>query len=120
MDPDQINVIDKDAPPPDEGLTTGLGSAPPSGSRSSSHNSSSQQLHPTTSIILSISPAAGYTTFGYIYIAENKRHHQEDAITAYFNSAGREVTVLPCPDFDTFMVDYSLLDCNVSFLTNLP
>ncbi len=72
------------------------------------------------SIVLRISPAAGSATFGYIYIAEDKPRHPEDAITANFNSAGREVTVLPCPDVDTFMAKYSLLDCHMSFVNGLP
>jgi hypothetical protein len=76
-------------------------------------------LHPTTRIILCISLATGSATFGYIYIAENKHGHQEDTITAYFDSAGQEVTILPCPDFDTFMADYSLLDCDVIFVNDL-
>jgi hypothetical protein len=45
---------------------------------------------------------------------------QQDAITAYFDSAGRSVTVLPCPDFDSFLADTSLIYRDVLFLANLP
>jgi hypothetical protein len=119
MDPDLVNTINNNATPPIEGPSAGLGRTPPGGSQCLSHKSSSQQLHPTTSIALCISLAAGSATFGYIYIAEGKCHQAEDAITAYFSSAGREVTILPCPDFDTFMANYSLVDCDVSFFNNL-
>ena len=66
-----------------------------------------------------ISPAAGSATFGYIYLAEAELHYQ-DVITAYFDSAGWSVTVLPCPDFDSFLADTSLIYRDVLFLTNLP
>jgi hypothetical protein len=45
--------------------------------------------------------------------------HQEDAIVAYFKSAGREVVVLPCPHFATFLIDNSLQECNVTIIINL-
>ena len=69
--------------------------------------------------MLRISPAAGSATFGYIYLAEAELHHQ-DTITAYFDSAGQEVTVLPCPDFDSFLVDISLMYRDMLFITDLP
>jgi len=69
--------------------------------------------------MLRISPAAGSATFGYIYLAEAELRHQ-DAITAYFDSTGRSVTVLPCPDFDSFLANTSLIYRDVLFLTNLP
>ncbi len=120
MDPDQLNVVDENTPPPDKGPNAGLGRTPPGGSRSSSHSSSSQRLHPSTCIVLCTFLADGFATFCYIYIAENKCHHQEDAITTYFNSVGQEVAVLPCLDFNIFMADYTLLDCNMTFVNNLP
>jgi hypothetical protein len=69
--------------------------------------------------MLRISPAAGSARFGYIYLAEAELRHQ-DAITAYFDSAGREVTVLPCPDFDSFLADTSLMYRDVLIITDLP
>ena len=69
--------------------------------------------------MLRISPAAGTATFGYIYLVEAELRHQ-DAITAYFDSARRSVTVLPCPDFDSFLANTSLIYRDVLFLTNLP
>ena len=69
--------------------------------------------------MLRISPAAGSATFSYIYLAKAKLRHQ-DAITAYFDSAGQEVTVLPCPDFDSFIADNSLMYRDVLFITDLP
>ena len=44
----------------------------------------------------------------------------QDAITAYFDSAGREVTVFPCPNFDSFIADTSLMYRGMLFITNLP
>jgi hypothetical protein len=69
--------------------------------------------------MLRISPAAGFATFGYIYLAEAELRHQ-DAITAYFDSAGWEVTVFPCPDFDSFITDTILMYRDVLFIINLP
>ena len=83
------------------------------------NNSPSQRSLFTNNIMLHISPAAGSAIFGYIYLAEAKLRHQ-DTITAYFNSVGWEVTVLPCPDFDSFLANTSLMYCNVLFITNLP
>jgi hypothetical protein len=80
---------------------------------------SSQQLPPAADIFLRISPAAGSATFGYIFIAENKCH-QQDAITAYFYSAGREVMVHPCPYFANFLTEHSLQERNVSLIMDLP
>jgi len=58
--------------------------------------------------MLRISPAAGSATFGYIYLADAKLR-QQDAITAYFDSAGRSVTALPCV-ISTF-TDYHKYTC---------
>ena len=57
-------------------------------------------------VILRISPAHAWEQFG--------------TIQAYFDTAGREVTTLPCPDFEAFLRANSLRTCNVSFLCNLP
>jgi hypothetical protein len=46
------------------------------------------------------------------------RHEQ--VITAYFNSAGHEVTTIPCPDFETFIADTSLMYPDVMFISDLP
>jgi hypothetical protein len=70
------------------------------------------------SIVLHISHKAGSAIFGYTYIMSNECH-QEDAITAYFDSAGHEVMVLQCPDFDLFMFKHSLTDCNISFIGDI-
>jgi hypothetical protein len=94
------------------------GRAPSPASRTSSRNSS-QQLPPSSDIVLRISPAAGAAIFGYILILENERH-QEKAISAYFENAGREVTILPCPNFAKFLVDHSLQERNVSLIIDLP
>ena len=69
--------------------------------------------------MLRITPAAGSATFGYIYLAEAELRHQ-DAITAYFNIAGQEVAVFPCPDFESFIADTSLMYREVLFITDLP
>jgi hypothetical protein len=94
------------------------GRAPSPALRTSSRNSS-QQLPPSSDIILCISPAAGSAIFGYILIPENKCH-QEKAISPYFENAGREVTILPCPNFIEFLVDHSLQERNISLIINLP
>jgi hypothetical protein len=83
------------------------------------NNPPSQQSPLTNNIILRISPASGSATFGYIYLAETELHHK-DAITAYFDSGGWVVTVFPCPDFETYIADNSLMYRNVMFITNLP
>ena len=56
---------------------------------------------------------------GYIYLSGTKRCHEE-AITAYFDSAGREVAVLPCPDFEQFITDNYLLYRDLLFVSDLP
>ncbi len=64
-----------------------------SGIRDSLRNNPPSLRSPSSnSIILRISPAAGSATFGYVYMAETELRHQ-DAIIAYFDSAGREVSV---------------------------
>jgi hypothetical protein len=107
MDPDQ-----------DHDFNASPGRAPSAASRTSSRNSS-QQLPPSSDIVLRISPAAGSTIFGYILIAENERH-QENAISAFFENTGREVTVLPCPNFANFLLDHSLQERNISLIIDLP
>jgi hypothetical protein len=57
-------------------------------------------LTQATKVILYISPAAGSATFEYIYLVTHKCPHK-DAIMAYFNRAGREVSVIPCPEWLT-------------------
>ena len=69
--------------------------------------------------MLRISPAAGSAKFGYIYLSDTERRHEE-AITAYFDSAGREVAVLPCPDFEQFIADNNLLYRDLLFVSDLP
>ena len=90
----------------------------PGTARPPSRNSS-QQLPPSTDIVLRISPASGSATFGFILVSENERHLQ-DAIAAYFDSAGRDITVLPCPNFSTFLIEHSLQERNVSLVSDLP
>jgi hypothetical protein len=69
--------------------------------------------------MLHISPAAGSAKFGYIYLSDTKRRHEE-AITAYFDSAGRKVAILPCPDFEQFIADNNLLYRDLLFVSDLP
>ena len=72
-----------------------------------------------TPVILCISPAQVGAQTGYIHLASGELA-EEDAIRAYFDSAGREVTTLPCPDFEGFLLANSLRTRNVSFLMDLP
>jgi hypothetical protein len=100
--------------------------------RSSSHHSHTGSCHSSSSlppgrlllsqaakVIHCISPAEGSATIGYIYLATHERSHEE-AITAYFDSAGREVSIIPCPDFETFMVDNHLSNRDIVFDMDLP
>ena len=70
------------------------------------------------SVILHISPAQVGGQFGFIFLSSRERNN-EDAIRTYFDSAGREVTTLPCLDFERFLLANSLRTCNVSFITDL-
>ena len=123
MDPD----ADPDLPPVDNGgSTVSFPSHLSTSSSGRSHLSDSLRNNPpsqrspsTTNIMLCISPTAGSATFGYIYLKEAKLRHQ-DAITAYFDSTGRSVTVLPCPDFNSFLADTRIIYRDMLFLTNLP
>ncbi len=83
-------------------------------------NSSQVSRHSSPSpVILRISPAQGGVQYGYIHLSSGELCFQE-AIQAYFDSAGRDVTTLPCPDFEGFLLMNSLRTCNISFLTDLP
>jgi hypothetical protein len=84
-----------------------------------SSRNSSQQLPPSSDIVLRISPAAGSAIFGCILIPENECH-QEKAISAYFENTGHEVTILPCPNVAKFLVDHSLQERNISLIIDLP
>ena len=50
-------------------------------------------------VILRVSPAQAREQFGYIHLTSGEHKHQE-TIRAYFDSAGREVITLPCPNFE--------------------
>ena len=69
--------------------------------------------------MLRVSPSAGSATFGYIYLTDAERCHK-DTLTAYFDSAGREVTVLPCPDFECFVVDNTIPFRDILLVSDLP
>ena len=86
---------------------------PGTSNRTSNHTPSS------SSVILRISPTQVGGQFGYIYLSSRERN-SEDAIGAYFDGAGREVTTLPCPDFEGFLLANSLHTRNVTFITDLP
>jgi hypothetical protein len=60
----------------------------------------------------------GSATFEYIYLATHK-HPRKEAITAYFDSAGHEVCIIPCPDFETFVVNNHLSNQDVVYVTDL-
>jgi hypothetical protein len=83
------------------------------------NNPPSQQSPPTDKIVLHISLASSSATFGYIYLAETKLYHQ-DAISAYFDSPGQEISIIPCPDFDMFITDLNLMYHDVMFISDLP
>jgi hypothetical protein len=129
-----IMELDDNAPPPHTANYRGIMGGPPpenvppldmashagsSRSHRSSPQSSSSTSPPTNNIVLCVSPASGLATFGYIYLAETKLHHQ-NAIFAYFNSVGREISVIPCPDFDTFISNLNLMYRDIMFISDLP
>ena len=70
-------------------------------------------------VILCILSAQDSGTFGFIHLATREVFNQAALIT-YFNSAGRDVLVIPCPDFEGFLAANSLCLCNVSFPSDLP
>ena len=72
-----------------------------------------------TPIILRISPAEVGKQRGYIHLASGELA-DENAIRAYFDSVGREVMSIPCPDFEGFLLAHSLRTRNISFLSDLP
>ncbi len=114
----------KNVPPPNMASHAGSSRSHLSSSQSSSsdslhNNPPSQRSPPTNNIILRVSPAFGSATFGYIYLAETKLHHQT-AISAYFDSVGREISIIPCPDFDTFISNLNLMYHDVMFISDLP
>ena len=99
------------------------GDVDPSNDTSRTHHSTqsvdcSSRTSPSP-VILRVSPAHDGEQFGYIYLTPGEREHHE-TIQAYFDRAGREVTTLPCPDFEEFLLANSLRTRNVSFLCNLP
>ena len=113
------------APPPPAGGRPAPGSAEASihslrGTRDSvQYNPPSLRFPSPNNIMLRISPASGSATFGYVYVADSEIRHR-DAIIAYFDSAGREVVILPCPDFESFIADNGLLYRDVMFISDLP
>jgi hypothetical protein len=83
-------------------------------------SSSFHQTIPWDSLVmLCISPHSAGGSIGYILLNPSERIHQ-NALLAYFDSAGRVVHVLPCPNFDNFQQSNFLYPCDVSFLSNLP
>jgi len=109
------------APRPDAASVHSRRSIASSGLRDSVQNNPPSRRSPPTNniIVLRISPAAGSATFGYVYLAETEIRNQ-DAITAYFDSAGREVSVIPCPDFESFIAANNLMYQDILFTSDLP
>jgi hypothetical protein len=83
------------------------------------HPSAGSDRTAPSPVILCISPAQDGGSFGFIHLSSSEIINQA-AIIAYFDSAGREVVVLPCPDFEGFLVANLLRTRNVSFICNLP
>jgi hypothetical protein len=69
-------------------------------------------------VILHVSPPQEGGPFGFIYLSIDKLKVQA-AIITYFDNAGRAVTILPCQDFDEFLILNSLRTCQVSFIIDL-
>ena len=107
-----------DAAPPDDasGVVRSGNNAPPADASSVARSRNNTSPTP---VILCISSAQVGEQTGYIHLASSELA-EENAIRAYFDSAGREVTTLPCPDFEGFLLANSLRTRNVSFLMDLP
>jgi hypothetical protein len=112
-----------------EGIPPPININPSVPSTNASHNASSNAsttTHPTggggsthpVSVILCILPANKGATVGYIHLAYGEIIHQA-AVIAYFDSAGQEVVVIPCPNFEAFLAIHLLCTRNVSFLSDL-
>ena len=101
-----------------EGFPPSLANASSPSSTTSNPTGGVDSTHPVP-VILRISPANAGDMAGYIHLSYNEIIHRS-AVVAYFDSAGREVEVIPCPDFDAFLADHSLRTRNVSFLLDLP
>jgi hypothetical protein len=69
--------------------------------------------------MLRISPPAEWGQYSFIYLAAQELPDKA-AIITYFENANREVSVLPCLDFDRFLTFNSLQTCQVSFVNDLP
>jgi hypothetical protein len=119
MDP-QVHLDNNNVAPPIGGSQGSP--APParySASRSSRCQPSLIALAPDASnIVLCVSPASGSARFGYIYLTANKRHLC-NALAAYFAASNHKIVILPCCDFDSFMVNYSLTTSNINFVIDL-
>jgi hypothetical protein len=100
-----------------EGILPPINNNPSVPSTNASNNaftSASTNTHPPggggstrpVPVILRISPANEGDTVGYIPLAHGEIIHQATVI-AYFDRAGREVGVIPCPDFEAFLANYS-------------
>jgi hypothetical protein len=70
-------------------------------------------------VVLHISPSHDGGPSGFIYLNIYELNGQV-AVMAYFADAGRVTTVLPCQNFDEFLVSNSLRTGQVFFLLNLP
>jgi hypothetical protein len=70
-------------------------------------------------VMLCISPSEEGGACGFIYLSSREISDQA-AIIAYFNNAGRDVSVLPCQGFNEFLASNHLRVPQVSFVTDLP
>ncbi len=108
MDPQ--GCLNNNNVPPPAGDSQGS-PAPPAGEAASRYGQRQPSLIvpalDAPNIVLCISPATGLAKFGYIYLAAKERHLC-DALTAYFATSSCKIVVLPCRDFDSFLVNYSL------------
>ena len=114
MDPDEVGGGGVESYAVASSARSGNSTARVGASRSERSGSASP-----TPIILRISPAEFGGRSGYIHLALEELA-DEYAICAYFDSVGREVTSIPCPDFEGFLLANSLRTRNVSFLSDLP
>ena len=86
----------------------------------SSVSSRSSHISPTLiPVVLRISPSHDGGPSGFVDLDVYELNNQA-AIMAYFANACRVTTVLPCQNFDKFLVSNSLRTRQVSFLLDIP
>ena len=112
------SIITPSVLPPHINNNTSIHSNAPSDESTTARGVGSVHTAPSA-MILRISLAQDGDAFGCIHLSSGEIINQA-AIITYFDNAGREVEVLPCPDFEGFMAANLLRTHTISFLCDLP